>query len=110
MRTRCALAALLLAAAASPSSAQKNQPAPGDLKPILRLEAGGPTSTVTALAFSPDGGTLYAAGFDKVVRAWALNDKTGRFELRPEVYFRVPIGPGTRGAVNALALSDDGKL
>ena len=42
---------------------------PADKAPVLRLEAGGPTSFVTSLAFSPDGQLLYAAGWDKVVRA-----------------------------------------
>lgn len=82
---------------------------PGDNKPLLRLEAGGPTSNVTALAFSPDGDTLYAAGFDKVVRIWERNPKTGLFELDVKRYFRVPINPGTEGAINAMALSSDGE-
>ena len=45
---------------------------PAKKEPLFRLEAGGPTSRVTALAFSPDGQTLYAAGGDKVVRVWRL--------------------------------------
>jgi WD40 repeat protein len=77
----------------------------GDGKPVLRLEAGGPTAAVTALAFAPDGRTLYAAGLDKVVRAWSLEG--GRFVLKRT--FRVPLGPGTAGAINALAVSADGK-
>ncbi|MCI0639290.1 MAG: hypothetical protein L0Y72_30065 [Gemmataceae bacterium] len=88
------------------SSAQAPPP-PGDNKPLLRLEAGGPTSNVTALVFSPDGETLYAAGFDKVVRVWGLN--AGKFELDAKRYFRVPINPGTEGAINAMAISSDGK-
>src|SRR5262249_17849291 len=50
--------------------AQESPLPPGEKEPVLRLEAGGPTSFVTALAFSPDGQTLYVAGFDKVVRSW----------------------------------------
>ncbi|MFN4258134.1 MAG: WD40 repeat domain-containing protein [Gemmataceae bacterium] len=87
------------------SDAQEPVAPPGDKEPVLRLEAGGPTSYVTALAFSPDGRRLYAAGFDKVVRVWELNDQ-GRFVLN-ETAYRVPIGPGLNGALNALALSDD---
>jgi WD40 repeat protein len=80
---------------------------PADKVPVLRLEAGGPTSFVTALAFSPDGQLLYAAGWDKVVRVWALK-ANGEFVLDPKQTYRVPLGPGDDGAINALALSDRG--
>jgi WD40 repeat protein len=80
---------------------------PGDKEPLLRVEAGGPTSYVTALAFTADGKTLYAGGWDKVVRVWALNDK-GQFVPDRVPAYRVPLGPGNDGAINALALSDDG--
>jgi WD40 repeat protein len=79
---------------------------PGEKDPLLRLEAEGPTSYVTALAFSPDGQTLYAAGWDKVVRVWTRN-AGGKFALDRAAY-RVPLGPGLAGAINALALSPDG--
>src|SRR5262249_54772846 len=78
----------------------------GDKEPLLRLEAGGPTSLVTSLVFSPGGRRLFAAGFDKGVRGWALNVKTGNFELDRTSY-RIPIGPGSDGAINAIALSPD---
>ncbi|MBC7851825.1 MAG: hypothetical protein IAF94_00170, partial [Pirellulaceae bacterium] len=39
-------------------------------EPLLRLEAGGPTGYVTALAFSPDAQALYAGSWDKTVRVW----------------------------------------
>ena len=89
MLTRCTLLGwsfLLLAGAGTP--AQEPVLPPGDKEPVLRLEAGGPTSYVTALAFSPDGKTLYAAGWDKVVRVWTLNAE-GRFVLDSAAY-RVP--------------------
>jgi len=63
---------------------------------------------VTALAFSPDGNTLYSAGWDKVVRVWNGDAEAGGFTLDPRATFRVPIGPGVDGAINALTLSTDG--
>lgn len=76
----------------------------------MRLEAQGPTARVTALSFSPDGLTLHAAGYDKVVRSWAYEEKpSGRFEYLERRSYRVPLGPGSQGDLNALALSSDGK-
>src|SRR5437763_1818334 len=80
-----------------------------DVRPLLRLEAGGPTSNVTSLTFSPDGKALYVGGYDKVVRVWTWNAAKTAFELDEANSFRVPIGPGLDGAINALALSDDGQ-
>ncbi|HEY1861821.1 MAG TPA: hypothetical protein VGG61_15785, partial [Gemmataceae bacterium] len=76
-----------------------------DDKPVLQVDSAGPSSAVTALGFSPDGKTLYAAGLDKVVRVWTLRD--AGFVLKKTL--RVPIGPGTGGAINALAVSSDGE-
>jgi WD40 repeat protein len=80
----------------------------GDPTPVLRVEPDGPRSMITALAFdvSGDAPTLYAAGFDKIVRVWVRQG--GKFVLAPEVY-RVPIGPGPAGVINALAVSPDGR-
>jgi WD40 repeat protein len=78
---------------------------PGEKEPLLRLEAGGPTAFVTALAFNRDGTRLYAAGWDKVVRVWNLNGQ-GKFVLGNSSY-RVPLGMGVSSAINAIALSDD---
>src|SRR5271157_4219066 len=74
-------------------------------EPIFRLEAGGPSSLVTGLAFAPDGQTLYVAGSDKIVRVWALDRAKGEFQLDRPATFRVPIGPGLDGAINSLAVS-----
>src|SRR5947209_4387788 len=79
-----------------------------DKEPVLHLEPGGPTSYVTAVAFSPTGDTLYAAGFDKVVRVWQRDKTTGRWGLQPNSAYRVRIGPGDEGHINAMAVSADG--
>jgi WD40 repeat protein len=82
-------------------------PIVGERAPVLRLEAGGPTAQVTSMAFSPDGKSLYVAGLDKVVRVWSRDAKDRRFE--PVNAYRVPLGPGIDGALNAVAVSPDGK-
>ncbi len=76
-------------------------------EPALRLETHGPTTLVTALAFGPGGRTLYEAGWDKVVRVWTREDGQP-FTLDGPATYRVPIGPGLDGAINALAVSPDG--
>jgi WD40 repeat protein len=80
--------------------------APGQKEPILRVQAGGPTSYVRALAASPDGKTFYVGGYDKVVRVYTLGNG-GEFALERMTY-RVPIAPGLDGAINAVAVSPDG--
>ena len=80
----------------------------GDQDPVLRLEGRGPLSPVEAVAFGPRGVTLYEAGWDKVVRVWRRDARTGQFTLDPSSTLRVPIGPGDAGVLNALAVSADG--
>ncbi|HMB02116.1 MAG TPA: hypothetical protein VKP69_00070, partial [Isosphaeraceae bacterium] len=101
---------LLLARSGAVATGQGSGPTlpPGGDEPLPRLEVGGPTGLVTALAFSPDGNSLYEAGWDKVVRVWRRDAGSGAFGLDPRATYRVPIGPGTDGAINALALSPDG--
>lgn len=103
---RFSFAAFLLAIIAANLEAQVVPP--GDPEPLLRLEAGGPTSFISAMQWSADGKRLYAAGFDKVVRVWTLNERTKEWQLE-RVSYRIPIGPGLDGAINALALSSDDK-
>lgn len=105
-RPLCTASLTLLLAGATLARAQAPA-APGAREPILRVEAGGPTAFVTALAFSPDGKTLYAGGFDKVVRVWTLDPKTDRF-VPSSTSYRVPIAAGVGGVINAVAVSADG--
>jgi hypothetical protein len=96
---------LLLPLILSAALAQVPGPLPVvDDKPAPQVDAKGPSAAVTCMAFSPDGKTLYAAGLDKVVRVWTLQN--GAFVLKSA--YRVPLGPGNIGAVNAVALSPDG--
>ena len=100
------VAGVLLSATALPA---QNQPAkPLNPFPLLRLDAEGPVSQITSLAFSPDGKTLYAAGYDKVVYVWML-DENGKFQINRQRSLRIPIGPGLNGVINAMAVSSDGR-
>ena len=98
------LAALVLALCARPAVGQDKLPP--DRTPHLVLTHGGPHAPVNALAFAPDASALYVAGFDKQVRRYKLT-KDGKYDADGE--FRVPIGPGNAGVVNAVAVSPDGK-
>jgi WD40 repeat protein len=107
MKVSALLATALIFGLELPAAAADNADVPpGDKTPLLRLQAGGPTSLVTALAFSPDGQTLYAGGLDKVVRVWTRSAASGAWEEQPA--FRIPLGPGNNGMINAIALSKDG--
>jgi WD40 repeat protein len=92
----------------SAASAQDSPLPPATSAPALVLDPGAPAAPVTALAFSPDSSTLYVAGLDKVVRKYTL--QKGRFApAKPSNPIHVPLGPGNAGAINALAVSPDGK-
>jgi len=107
MRTYTSLAAWLFLLAATPNvRGQAGVIPPGEANPVLRVQAGGPTSLVNALAFSADGRTLYTSGWDKVVHVWRLDAKDEWWRAAPA--YRVPLGPGADGKINAVALSADG--
>lgn len=74
--------------------------------PVLRLNIGGPSSLVTAMAFSADGHSLYAGGWDKVVHVWERRDD-GQYESKQDKAFRIPVGPDEHGKINAIAVSPD---
>lgn len=104
MRAACFLVGLFLAAPALAQDVPLLPPA--NRTPALVLDHKAAHSPVMSLAFTPDGSTLYVGGLDKLVRAYAFN-KDGTFTLSRTL--RVPIGPGNAGAVNAIAVSPDGK-
>jgi hypothetical protein len=105
--TRLVAVALVVIGTTVPGRAAEPEPPlpPADRAPHLVLAHPGPHAPVTALAFTPNGATLYVAGFDKQVRRYTL--VLGKFVLTGS--FRVPIGPGDAGVINALAVSPDGK-
>jgi WD40 repeat protein len=108
LRSRLGVALVLLGVLSTPGVAQEQALLPpGNKEPLLRLEPEGPTALVTALTFSNNGRRLYVAGFDKVVRVWTANG-ANKFELDKATY-RVPIGAGIDGTINAMALSPDEK-
>src|SRR4051812_29650938 len=82
------------------------QQTPFDRRPVLCLKTDGPSAPVRALAFSPDGNTLYASGDDKVIHVWT---RAGKGPFVHEKVYRMPLGPGSEGVVNALAVSSDGR-
>ena len=103
---RIIVASVVLTLLVSFRAAAQPPAPPGGKEPLLRLEAGGPTSFVSSVVMTADGKRIYAAGYDQIVRSWSLT-ATNDWALDPFA-FRVPIGPGLRGALSALALSSDG--
>jgi WD40 repeat protein len=71
--------------------------------PILRIEAGGPTSAVTHLSVDAAGTLMAVGSYDKTIRLYSLPDDVQRAVLRP------PIGAEREGEIYAVALSPDGK-
>jgi len=101
------LALLLLAASGLTGLAESPERPAGQKEPFLRIETGGSTALVAAMAFSPTGDALYVASWDKTVHVWVRDPRTGKF-VPDKVTYRVPIGGGLDGAISAMALSPDG--
>ena len=82
-------------------------------EPWLRINAGGHTGTVQALAFTPDSKRLCSAGLDKSVLVWnltALQRDLRRTYLR-ERTIRWQVARSLRGSIYALAAApSDGLL
>jgi WD40 repeat protein len=106
----CALILHFSAAALGQQPAGENQAQPAAAAPPqLRLETGGPITFVSSLAFSPTSDTLLVGGADKRVDMWRLFAEADEWQRDAAGTFRIPIGPGNWGEVNALAVSHDGQ-
>src|SRR5262249_35766544 len=95
----------LVGPGSQPPAARAQKLPAADRTPILVLDHPGPHAPVQALAFSPDGPTFHAGGFDNRVRRYVL--RGGQFVAAEPL--RLPVGTGLAGAVNAVAVSPDGK-
>jgi WD40 repeat protein len=88
-------------------------PAPDPAQdPWLRINAGGHTASVRALAFTPDSTRLCSAGLDKAVQVWnltAIARDLRRTFLR-ERTIRWQVARGLRGSIYALASSPNDAL
>ena len=80
---------------------------PGGTAPLLRVSSTGELSQITSLAVSPNGRTLYAGGWDKIVHVWT--QQNGEFVYDADAAYRIPVGGGLDGGINAIALSEDGR-
>ena len=82
-------------------------------EPWLRINAGGHTGTVQALAFTPDSKRLCSAGLDKSVLVWNLTamQRDLRRSFLRERTIRWQVARSLRGSIYALAVApSDGLL
>jgi len=77
---------------------------------FLRYDAGGIDNVTKSVQWSPDGRTLYVAGWNKVVQVYSLDEQTQQFQYTPRQNFRIPIEAGRSGIIEAMVVSPNGKL
>ncbi len=75
----------------------------GETTPWPRLIQDGHTAAVTAIAFSPDGKSLYTAGRDKLVHAWVV-EENHPWSHRDTVRWQVGRGPS--GTISSVLATD----
>ncbi len=105
---RCTGTLLLLSAmlcTGASGVAQDDQPLPL----ILRYDAGGIDNVVKSVQWSPDGKTLYAAGWNKVVQVYRLDEAKQQFRYFPSQNFRIPADTGRSGGIEAMLVSPSGR-
>lgn len=77
----------------------------GQPNAILQLRPDGPIARIHAMEFSADGKRLYAAGDEKQIQVWRVdNDKFQRVHGES---LRQMIGPGPLGSIHAMSVSRD---
>ncbi len=102
--TTVVLAMIVMFAAVLPAVAQQ----PADPLPVLRLRPDGVRESINHLAFSADGKTLFASGYNKRVDVWELKD--GEFVRDHSLCLRHAIGPGPTGTILAMDISADDRF
>lgn len=73
-------------------------------RPFLRIETGMHTAVISSIDADAAGRYLVTGSHDKTVRVWDLTSGQVLGILRP------PIGEGSEGQINAVAISPDGEL
>jgi len=75
----------------------------GETTPWPRIIQDGHISTISTIAFSPDGRFLYSAGLDKLIHVWTL-DNQNQWSHRDVARWQV--GRGDGGAINSVLASE----